>query len=178
MLAWGLVYGMKRLDADFSHFLRLVEIGIWPITVLICAFFFRKVFTYLFFSVEEYNFFGIRGSLKSVTSVIEERARMLEEKRLMDEKLKTTKAEFEAEINMLSVQDKKKSARFRELTNNLLRRLSEVQERNIELEEKFKNLTVQKDSYVSSFDSGTYIIDDSKLTSEIVKDIDSSKKQS
>lgn len=58
---------------DFDKYFELVKIIIWPSTILISLFFFRKVVTYLFFSMDEFNFFGARGSLKNINSLIEEK---------------------------------------------------------------------------------------------------------
>lgn len=53
-------------------FLKLVEIVVWPFTILTTLFFFKKVVTYLFFSMDEFNFFGLKGNLKNINEVIVE----------------------------------------------------------------------------------------------------------
>ncbi|MFZ1720169.1 MAG: hypothetical protein WAU28_02345 [Candidatus Moraniibacteriota bacterium] len=55
-------------------FLKLVEIVVWPFTLLIVLFFFKKVFTYMFFSMDEFNFFGLKGTLRNIKEVIFEEA--------------------------------------------------------------------------------------------------------
>lgn len=56
---------LYRLD-----FLKFIDIVIWPITILTGLFFFKKVFTYLFFSMDEFNFFGLKGHLRNVNEVV------------------------------------------------------------------------------------------------------------
>lgn len=54
-------------------FIAFVKTTIWPVTILVILFFFKEVFTYLFFSMKEFNFFGIKGTLRNVIDVINER---------------------------------------------------------------------------------------------------------
>lgn len=51
-------------------YLKLIDTLVWPFTVLTALFFFKKVVTYLFFSMDEFNFFGLKGHLKNVDEVI------------------------------------------------------------------------------------------------------------
>ncbi len=61
---------------SYDQFIDLLKILIWP-TVVLCSFiFFKKVFTYLFLSMEEFNFFGAKGNLRNIEEVIEERVQM------------------------------------------------------------------------------------------------------
>ncbi len=60
---------------SFEDFLDLLRIVIWPSVLLLGAFHFKRVFTYAFLSFEEFNFFGLKGKLKDVREVIDERAR-------------------------------------------------------------------------------------------------------
>ncbi len=55
-----------------DQLLRLIDAIDWPLTVLVLAFFFQRVLTYLFFSLDSYNFFGASGTLRPVEDVIEE----------------------------------------------------------------------------------------------------------
>lgn len=70
------------LRSNFESYLKLLSILIWPLTILLALFFFRKVVTYLFFTMNEFNFFGAKGELKDVKGMIEERV----EKRIREEK--------------------------------------------------------------------------------------------
>ncbi len=67
------------LGTDFIAFVKTI---IWPVTILVILFFFKEVFTYLFFSMKEFNFFGMKGTLRSVIEIINERV----ENRFVDEK--------------------------------------------------------------------------------------------
>lgn len=67
---------------SFTEYLNFVNILVWPYTILVILFFFKKVVTYLFFSMDEFNFFGAKGTLKNVNEVIVEEVN----KRLFEEK--------------------------------------------------------------------------------------------
>lgn len=73
---------------DPLMFFRFLEIVIWPLTIILGAFFFRKVLTYLFFSMEEFNFFGAKGDLKNVKEVINEKAKEIFQRELERQKHK------------------------------------------------------------------------------------------
>lgn len=60
------------LHGTIAVYTDLVKALVWPVTALIALFFFRKVFTYLFFSITEFNFFGTKGELKNVGDLIRE----------------------------------------------------------------------------------------------------------
>jgi len=55
-----------------EQFLKLVDILVWPVVIFSALFFFRKIFTYLFFTFEEFNFFGIKGQLRNPIKVIDQ----------------------------------------------------------------------------------------------------------
>jgi hypothetical protein len=63
----SLIIPTKLFNLDF---LRFVDILSWPITILTALFFFKKVFTYLFFSINEFSFFDLKGHLRNVNEVI------------------------------------------------------------------------------------------------------------
>ena len=71
LISWSFV--MFKNNFSYEHFLGVIQIFIWPVVVLLVLLFFKKVFTYLFFSMEEFNFFGVKGRLKNITEVIEEK---------------------------------------------------------------------------------------------------------
>lgn len=60
-------------NISFDDYLEFLKILVWPVSALIILFFFKKVITYLFFSIEGFNFFGAKGELKNVYDVITER---------------------------------------------------------------------------------------------------------
>lgn len=78
---------------------ELLKIIIWPVTVLLILFFFRKVVTFLFFSMNEFNFFGAKGNLKDVNEIILEEVekRFIEEKK--EQKVKDERNKLYAEIH-------------------------------------------------------------------------------
>ena len=75
-------------DFKYEELLGLIRVFIWPSVVLLAFMFFKKVFTYLFFSMEEFNFFGNKGTLKDVKDVINERVkRGIEEEKEREERI-------------------------------------------------------------------------------------------
>ncbi|MFA6550817.1 MAG: hypothetical protein WCT36_05725 [Candidatus Gracilibacteria bacterium] len=78
-------------------FLRFIDIIVWPFATLTALFFFKKVFTYLFFSMEEFNFFGLKGNLKHIDEVILEEVnnRLLDKANEEKRKAETDKLNLE-----------------------------------------------------------------------------------
>jgi len=60
-------------DISFSDYLEFLKILVWPMSALIILFFFKKVITYLFFSIDGFNFFGAKGELKNAYDLITEK---------------------------------------------------------------------------------------------------------
>jgi hypothetical protein len=73
-----------------DRLLKLIAAISWPLTILILSFFFRRVLTYAFFSLDSYNFFGAHGVLRPVEDVIEDQVA----RRLREEKEKEKKEEL------------------------------------------------------------------------------------
>lgn len=86
-------------DVNFNEFIELLKILIWPFTVLLILFFFKKVFTYLLFSMDEFNFFGAKGSLKNVNEIILEEVEKKFLKEKEEEEQKKTMEKLNTEIN-------------------------------------------------------------------------------
>lgn len=85
-LAAIVVSFVSKRDFQYNEMIGLIKVLIWPAIVLSALVFFRKVFTYLFFSMEEFNFFGNRGVLKNIQEVIDERVqRKFKEKKKEEE---------------------------------------------------------------------------------------------
>ncbi len=82
---------------SYYELVGLIEVLIWPAIILSALIFFRKVFTYMFFSMEEFNFFGNKGRLKNIQEIIEERAqqRVDEEKKVKETQSMNEKFENE-----------------------------------------------------------------------------------
>lgn len=79
-------------------FLKLVEVIVWPFTVLTVLFFFKKVVTYLFFPMDEFNFFGLKGNLKNVNEVIIEEVKKRIFERDKEDKRRNEMKQLNAEI--------------------------------------------------------------------------------
>lgn len=75
---------VHRQDLNFDQINKLIGTIIWPTVVFFAFLFFRRVITYLFFSMEEFGFFGTRGELKDVREVINERV----EQKFVEDKAK------------------------------------------------------------------------------------------
>ena len=75
LLGTLLIFFYKN-NITYENFSGIIKILIWPTIVFFAVLFFRRVFTYLFFSMEEFNFFGAKGKLKDIKEVIEERVEM------------------------------------------------------------------------------------------------------
>ena len=113
LLVAGTIFLLK---ADFGKYIELTRVLIWPVTILLALFFFRKVFTYLFFSMDEFNFFGAKGELDDITEVISTQV----EKRLreQDEKKKRS-ADIEGIASRLKKAEFSKSEVEKRATENL-----------------------------------------------------------
>jgi hypothetical protein len=88
-------------DLKFQEYIDFLKILIWPYTILIILFFFKKVVTYLFFSMDEFNFFGAKGNLKNVNEVILEEV----EKKFLE---KENEERRKTDIENLNTEIKKK----------------------------------------------------------------------
>ena len=121
-----------------EQFLKLVDILIWPIVIFSALFFFRKIFTYFFFTFEEFNFFGAKGQLKNPIKVINE---------MVEECLKQELGKKER---------KKKEEEYKKIINNAKLR---VEEKEREVEET-KNFTKE---VIKSFDK---LYNDYKIINE------------
>jgi len=104
-----------RDGISYEQFLNILKILIWPTVVLLALIFFKKVFTYLFFSMEEFNFFGNKGILKNVQEVIEEKVqqRVEEEQRKKEGQLIVKKIEDELEVVRSSQKNSDKKSQER-----------------------------------------------------------------
>jgi hypothetical protein len=116
-----------RSNLTFEQLIELLRVFVWPAIVLISLLFFRKVFTYLFFSIEEFNFFGAKGKLKNVRTVVMEKAQDMYESRIsletQEEELRLNNEELE----------------------NLRNRHGDVEEKNEEIFQIAKRILVEKD---------------------------------
>ena len=121
---------------QFVRAKELLNIIVWPSVVLFGALFFNRVFTYFFFSVRKFNFFGMEGELRDIEDVINEQVEStLRENKNEEEKEKLYKA-----LNATSQQKVILEKAF----ENDKKRLSELEQENIELKNDLRNQQKEK----------------------------------
>lgn len=81
-----------------DKFLALLGIISWPIVILIVLVYFREVLAYMFFSMEQFNFFGTTGKIKNVETMIREEANKLKHAEEEEQKIIAERKEHEVEI--------------------------------------------------------------------------------
>jgi hypothetical protein len=181
-VAWGI---------SFDNYLKTIAILIWPITILIILYFFNRVVTYLFFSLDEFNFFGAKGGLKKVNEVILEQVnkKFLQEKkdrkrmknmeklyseiRDKDEKVaskeeEASKIQQKADANSKRADENLKLAKeilaeWKKTTDQNKKTILELEEENRRLNDIVSNLRPQ----LSEVDS-VHAIDDTKTSTPIL----------
>lgn len=109
----------------FKGFIQLLGIIIWPGVLLVSFWYFRKVVTYLFFSMEEFNFFGAKGRLKNVEVMIEEEATKKIARDQEKEKMKVLREENQ-KIKDDSNKDSDKADGYLNKSFNLFDKLDEL----------------------------------------------------
>ncbi|MEK7639230.1 MAG: hypothetical protein AAB388_03670 [Patescibacteria group bacterium] len=128
---------------SFNQLIELLKVTIWPTIVLLLLLFFKKVFTYLFFSIEEFNFFGAKGKLKNVRSVVMEKAEDMYQSRLEQEKQEKENEKNKNELAMLraskdnEVENKKK---ILDLAERILADKEKLVEENNSLKKKIDSI--------------------------------------
>lgn len=124
------------LYTGMNNFINILQILIWPVVVLTVSILFRKVFTYLFFQIDEFSFFGTKGELRDITEVIIEKA---EELKLRDE----MKKEFE-ETKTVAQRQKKDNELLQQQLISLIQnggdKISDKYPKLIELVRKFSDV--------------------------------------
>jgi hypothetical protein len=133
---------------SFEHLIDVLEVLIWPTVILVAMLFFRKVLTYLFFSMEEFNFFGTKGGLKDIRKIIEEKV----ESRIKEEKEATerlsTISKFELELNNAkkSIDDAgKKAEENLNLATTIFKQYKELSDMHTETEKELEKLRFEKE---------------------------------
>ncbi|TSC68977.1 MAG: hypothetical protein G01um101456_389 [Parcubacteria group bacterium Gr01-1014_56] len=91
--------GISLSGFNLLEFLRII---IWPSTIFVIAFYFRKVVTYLFFSMEEFNFFGAKGKLRSVHELIDSKANQQYKERIKRDKIDSERQDREARLREIA----------------------------------------------------------------------------
>lgn len=158
----------------YDHVIGLINVLVWP-TVTFCALiFFRKVFTYLFLSMDEFNFFGNRGQLQDVRQIITKKANELREYEKNQEKLESERVEHKKELdNIRNVRDKSISIteRMGNFAEKLIKENDNLKLLNIDLSKKIENLSMIQRQFPSnpetSIDSNREEIKDIGLTNPL-----------
>ena len=166
-------------NPSFKDYLEFLKILIWPYTVLVILFFFRKVVTFLFFSMDGFNFFGAKGTLKNVNEVIvaEVNKKFMEEKQ--EAERKKTKDELNAEIRNKEneIRKAKGSAdenldlakeimiEWKKATKQSGEIISELEKENKRLKEIVSGLPV---SDGAKPEASSFVIDESKTSDQIL----------
>jgi hypothetical protein len=130
----------------FDHLIILINSLIWPTIVLVALLFFKKVFTYFFFSLEEFNFFGTRGTLKNVEEMIREKADELWRNEKGQKKLKTERLDHQKELAELKdskIQQTERANRAIKLTEEVLVANEKIQKEYLQLNKLYSSLLNQ-----------------------------------
>ncbi|MCR4327936.1 MAG: hypothetical protein NUV53_00255 [Patescibacteria group bacterium] len=100
-------------NISFNDYLNFIKILVWPISALIILFFFKKVITYLFFSIDGFNFFGAKGEIKNVYDLITEKVneRFENEKREAARETEVNRLQREIETNSGRADENLKTAK-------------------------------------------------------------------
>lgn len=138
------------IPITFNQFVELLTIIVWPGVALIAAFFFRKVFTYVFFSMDQFNFFGAHGRLKRAEEMIEEEAARLVQRekdaadaKTMKEKLAILETQLDKSNKQIPFGKMKSIAQGAvELAGELLEENEKIKERS--LKENLEKLRPRK----------------------------------
>lgn len=160
-------------------FLKFVEVVIWPFTTLTALFFFKEVVTYLFFSMDEFNFFGAKGHLKNVNEVILEEVNKRYSEKESEERRKSEMEKLNNKIK--SKEDEISKAQgtadeHLELAGEIMKEWKKSTEQNkktilgLETENKqLKEIVSSLPSYTSEANS-TLVIDDNKTSGPVLEE--------
>jgi hypothetical protein len=132
---------------QYDQLLNLLEILIWPIIVLSGLIFFRKVFTYLFLSMEEFNFFGNKGKLRNAQEIIEEKVqkRLEEDQKEKERQISLEKIEDELESARVSRESSEKQAQENfNLAKEVFMKYKELSEESTTLKKELNELRQEK----------------------------------
>lgn len=146
ILAGLVVLCLRSSGMTFQNYLDLIRVIIWPLISLVGLLFFRKVFTYLFFSINEFNFFGARGRLKNVQQVIREKADALWKLEKQQTQEEEDRAKLQSELNELrdtNTQQGSRNERLYELALKFADNNDKLEKENANLKEQVNALLSQ-----------------------------------
>lgn len=146
LVGYILIFFYKN-NLTYTEYIKTLEILIWPTVILITLLFFRKVFTYLFFSMEEFNFFGNKGRLKNIEEVIENKVEHRIKEKEQQEKwisqINTTEQELK-KANELKDDTKKKADEYKEIAMDIFSKYKELSTTNMELTKELSEFREEK----------------------------------
>jgi hypothetical protein len=138
---------LYRNNLTYDRFLELLRTLVWPMIVLVALLFFRKVFVYIFFSMEEFNFFGIKGGLKDIRKLIDEKV----QERIQQEKDQMKRAAEISEFtkNLEDIQKSKdgaeqKAKENQEIAKTILNKYEHLSVKNDEMLNELNEFRRQK----------------------------------
>ncbi|OGG57657.1 hypothetical protein A2765_05970 [Candidatus Kaiserbacteria bacterium RIFCSPHIGHO2_01_FULL_56_24] len=101
LVVGALLIAYYREGLNLAGLLEILNVIIWPLIVLIALLFFRRVLTFLFFSLDEFNFFGAKGKLKNVKDMIREKADELWQKERQEQEREAERSKNLKELETL-----------------------------------------------------------------------------
>lgn len=126
-----------------EDYISILSVIVWPAVVVMALIFFRKVVTFLFFSIEEFNFFGAKGRLKNVQELIAEKASQEVERREREHMAKRRINELEEGLHRLKERTKNKD-RLAFLVEELIKENNELWDDIREKEDEYESITSTK----------------------------------
>ena len=136
------------IDADWLTFWKVVllpfiQVAVWPLTVIFGLVLFKRIVAYLFLSMESFNFFGAKGTIRPAHEVIEERAKMMRDEEKRDQ-------EYKATISKIDSKDLEASE-YKRIAHDILKRNNELTLKLSESEVQRKRLEFEAYNHVGQF---------------------------
>src|SRR5581483_797476 len=153
-LVFGVVVIFVYKKLGFENFLKLVQVLVWPLILIMGMFFFRKVFTYLFFSMDEFNFFGNKGKLKNIQDVISEHVKKLREQEIEKENNKKELEKIQSELENTRQKGVKTEEQYNAALDKVIKIAEELLGRNQKLTEEIDS----KDKMIRDFEEKQSIL--------------------
>ena len=127
-------------NPSFNDYIEFLKILIWPYTVLVILFFFKRVVTYLFFSMDEFNFFGAKGNLKNINDVITEEINKKYLEKENEEKRINDMEKLNKEIKIKELEISQAKGANSELVKGIMQLYKKSKEQTISLDAENKRL--------------------------------------
>lgn len=134
-------------DFSFDNYIKILDILIWPLALLMSMSFFRKVFTYIFFNLDQFNFFGTKGELKKIEDVIKDESLKLynaeKKEKELKESFESSEREYQKRLKSLKTQkltEKERAEQNLELADTILKKWQKTIEDLSKLSEENQKL--------------------------------------